>query len=97
MTKGNSFTKAVGPTSLIIFDSSESDTLYKRIFHKLEPTFTNHVIQEYPRSLYALKLITPLQNNPVSVISYALFHVILSSSFEEEELWAAARLAINGA
>ena len=96
MTKGNSFAEAANPVFLIIFDSSESDALYKRIFHKLELTFTNHVIQEYARSLDALRLITPLQNNPISVASYALFHVILSSPFEEEELWAAARLAING-
>jgi hypothetical protein len=96
-TKGDSFAKAVDPVFLIIFDSSESKALYTRIFDKLQSTFTKHVTQEYARSVDALKLITPLQNNPVAVISYALFRVILSSPFEKEELWAAARLAINGA
>ena len=97
MTKGNSFAKAVDSLFLTIFDSSESEALYKRIFGKLESAFTNHIIQEYDRSIYALKLITPLQNEPIATNSYSLFHVILSSSFEEEELWAAARLAIYGA
>lgn len=42
-------------------------------------------------------MITPLQDNAVATNSYSLLHVILSSSLEKEELWAAARLAIDGA
>ena len=82
---------------LIIFDSSEDEALYQHIFSKLEYTFTNHVIQEHPRSVYVLRLITALQNEAIADKSYNLFHVILSSSFEKEELWAPARLAIFGA
>ena len=82
---------------LIIFGSSKSEELYKRIFSKLEDTFKGHVVQEYPRSLDGLRLVTPLQNDTIATDSYSLFRVILSSSFEKEEIWAAARFAIHGA
>lgn len=97
MTKGNSFAKAVDSVFLIIFGSSQNKALYERIFGKLESTFTNHAIQEYARSLDVLRLTTPLQNDTVATKSYNLFRVILSSSFEEEELWTAARFALHGA
>lgn len=44
-----------------------------------------------------MRLIAPLGNETVAESSYNLFHVILSSSFEKEEIWAAARLAVHGA
>ena len=82
---------------LIISDSSQNDAFYKHIFTKFEATFKDHVTQDYTRTLDGMKLIIPLQNNTVATNSYNLFHVILSSSFEEEKIWVAARLAINGA
>ena len=82
---------------LIVFDSSENEALYTRIFSKLESTFTNHAIQEYACSLDAIRLIDPLENQTVAEGSYSLFHIILASSFEEEEIWTAARCAIHGA
>jgi hypothetical protein len=97
MTRGNSLTKAVNTVFLIIFNSSENEALCERIFSSLELTFANHVIPEYTRSLDAIRLIAPLENETVCENSYDLFRVILSSSFEKEEIWAAARLAIHGA
>ena len=82
---------------LIIPDSSENEALYTRIFSKLESTFANHAIQEYSRSLDAMRLIAPLENNTIAQSSYSLFRVILSSSFEKEEIWTAARFAMHGA
>ena len=81
---------------LIVFDSSENEALCTRIFSKLESVFTNHVTQEYARSLEVLRLIAPLQNEIITTKSYSLFRAILSSSIEKEELWAAARLAVHG-
>ncbi|KAF9647387.1 hypothetical protein BDM02DRAFT_3187988 [Thelephora ganbajun] len=77
--------------------SSGNETLYRRIFDKLESTFTNSVIQEYPRSLDAIRLIASLQDETIAANCYRLFRVILPSSLEEEVIWAAARFAINGA
>ena len=82
---------------LIIFDSSESEALYPRIFSKLESTFNNHVVREYARSIDAIRLIAPFGNDAIADHCYSLFRVILSSSFSKEEVQAAARLAIHGA
>ena len=82
---------------LIIFDSSEGEAICMRIFGKLESTFADHVVREYARSLDAIRLIAPFPNETVAQSSYDLFHTILSSSFEKEESWAAARFAIHGA
>ena len=78
-------------------DSSQNKSFYFHIFSKFEATFKDHVEQEYARTIDAMRLITPLQTNAVAGNSYDLFRVILSSSFEEEEIWAAARIAIYGA
>ena len=96
MIKGTSLAR-VSAAFLITPDSSENEALYERIFRKLESTFNNHVVQEYARSLYAIRLIAPLENETVAKGSYSLFRVVLSSSFEKEEIWAAARFAIHGA
>ena len=82
---------------LTISDSSESEVLYVRIFSKLESTFKNHVVRGYTRSVDAMRLIAPLRNKEIAQGCYSLFHVVLSSSFEKEEIWAAARLAGHGA
>ena len=96
MTKGDSLTRAFR-RGFNPLRSSETDTLYIRIFSKLESTFTNHAVQEYARSLDTMKLIAPLEADAVAQHSYGLFRIILSSSFEEEEIWTAARLAMHGA
>lgn len=82
---------------LTVFGSSQNGALYTHIFSKLKATFKDHITQEYARTLEGMKLITPLRNDTVASNCYDLFHVILSSSFEEEEIWVAARLAIHGA
>jgi len=82
---------------LTVFDSSENGVLDVRIFSKLESTFNNHAIWEYARSVDAMRLITALRNDTVAQSCYSLFHVVLSSSFEKEDMWAAARLASHGA
>ena len=82
---------------LTISDSSENEVLCVRIFSKLESTFNNHVVREYSRSVDAMRLIAPLKNSAIAQGSYSLFHAVLSSSFEEEEIWVAARLAGHGA
>ena len=78
-------------------DSSENKVLYVRIFSKLESTFSNHVVREHNRSIDAMRLIALLGNNEITQGCYSLFHVVLSSSFEKEEIWAAARIAGHGA
>ena len=82
---------------LITFDSSENEALYARIFSKLESTFNDHVVREYARSIDAMRLIAPLGNEPIAEGCYSLFRVILSSSFEKERIWEAARFAFHGA
>ncbi|KAF9785097.1 hypothetical protein BJ322DRAFT_807317 [Thelephora terrestris] len=77
--------------------SSQVEACYTRIFSKLESTFKGHVVQEYARTLDGIRLVAPLQNAIVASSCYDLFRVILSSSFEEEEIWAAARPAVHGA
>jgi hypothetical protein len=98
VTKGDSL-KTAGTVAvfLIIFDSSQDKALYIHIFTKFKATFKGHIVQEYARTLYGMRLISPLQNDIVAENNYSLFRVILSSSFEEEEKWVAARIAINGA
>ena len=81
----------------MIFSSSENEALHARIFSKLDSTFKAHAVREYARSIDALKLIAPLGNETIAQGCYNLFHVILSSSFEKEKIWEAARLAIHGA
>jgi hypothetical protein len=81
---------------LIISDSSQVEEYYKHVFGRLESTFKDHVVQEYARTLDGIRLIAPLQNEPVASSCYNLFRVILSSSFEEEDIWVAARPAIHG-
>jgi len=44
-----------------------------------------------------MRLIAPLGNETIAQGCYSLFHVILSSSFEKEKIWEAARFAIHGA
>lgn len=77
--------------------SSQIEGCYTRIFDKLESTFKVHVVKGYARALDGIRLIAPLQNDTVASKSYNLFRVILSSSFGEEEIWAAARHTIYGA
>ena len=83
--------------SLTIPNSSEIQALYVRIFSKLESTFSNHVVREYSRSVDAMRLVALLGNKEIAQGCYSLFHVVLSSSFDEGEIWAAARLAGHGA
>lgn len=82
---------------LTIFDSSQNKAFYTHIFTKFEATFKYHIVQEYTRTLYGMRLIAPLQNDTVATNCYSLFRVIMPSSFEEEEIWVAARIAIHGA
>lgn len=82
---------------LIIFDSSQVEAYYEHIFSKLESTFKGHVVQEYARTLDGIRLVAPLQTEPIASSCYNLFRTILSSSFEEGEIWVAARLAVHGA
>jgi len=44
-----------------------------------------------------MRLIAPLKTQAISQGCYSLFHAVLSSSFEKEEMWVAARLAGHGA
>ena len=82
---------------LIFSDSSQNKALSINIFTKFEATFKGHATKEYARTLDVMRLVTPLQNDTVCTKSYDLFRVILSSSFEEAEIWEAARVAFNGA
>ena len=77
--------------------SSESEALLGRIYNKLESTFKDHVVQEFDRSCDAMKLIAPVEDNTVCQNSYSLFRVILTSSFDKEDMWKASRFAVHGA
>jgi len=44
-----------------------------------------------------MRLIAPLGNDSIAQGCYDLFHIILSSSFEKEKIWEAARFVVHGA
>ena len=78
-------------------NSSETQTLLGKIYSRLESTFKNHVTQEFDRACDAMKLIAPVEDNTVCQSSYGLFHVILTSPFDKEDIWKACRFAVHGA
>ena len=84
-------------TFLTAFPSSENEALLGKIYNKLESTFKDHVVQEFDRSCDAMKLIAPVEDNTVCQNSYNLFHAILASSFDKEDIWKACRFAVHGA